>query len=59
MWRRLLGKAFLLRVNFGLGGKNNLLKDNDFTINIKAGLGHLKNVGWLSEREETELRSRL
>ncbi|MCL5876436.1 MAG: hypothetical protein M1540_01325 [Candidatus Bathyarchaeota archaeon] len=42
-----------------LGEGSNLLKNSLFTANVKTGLAYLKRAGWLSEREETELREQL
>ena len=41
---------------WSLGGKNNLLKNSVFRVNVEHGLVYLQNAGWLSERETTELR---
>lgn len=44
---------------WSLGGRNNLLRNNAFCINVRTGLSALKQLGWLSEREVSELGSRL
>ncbi len=42
---------------WSVGERSNLLKNSGFTANVRMGLVYLKRVGWLSEREETELSS--
>ena len=44
---------------FELGNQNNLLKNTAFIQAAQAGLALLQQAGWLSEREITELSSRL
>jgi hypothetical protein len=43
---------------YELGNKNNLLKDDGSFSCIASGLSTLRDMGWLSEREATELSGR-
>ncbi len=42
-----------------LGEKNNLLRSPSFAENARRGLVYLKHEGWLSEKEQWDLSSRL
>ena len=42
-----------------LSQKNNLLRNGLFMEKVASGLGYLKNVGWLSDKEQQALSGRL
>jgi hypothetical protein len=44
---------------WNLGKKNNLLHNSGFCESAKAGLPALKQLGWLTEREASELGNQL
>jgi len=51
--------SFFERQLWSLGEKNNLLKNSAFNTDVNCGLSFLKVEGWLSEREASELSSKL
>ena len=44
---------------WSLGEKNNLLRNSGFCENVRLGLPALKQLGWLTDREASELGSQL